>query len=152
MNIQQQRKKRAVKILLGVIFAAIGAVALTAVYQGRGWNVPEEARQRKNPLAASGEGRRAAAAIYRDKCANCHGERGRGDGAEGRMHWPAPRDFTDAARMNVLSDGELFYKMSRGRRPMPSFDGRLGEEQRWQLVLYIRGFAGDSRGMPAPVK
>ncbi|MBZ5529279.1 MAG: hypothetical protein LAN71_15440 [Acidobacteriia bacterium] len=107
MNIQQQRKKQIAKILLGVIFAAIAAVALAAVYQGRGWNVPEEARQLKNPLAASEEGRKAAAAIYRDKCANCHGERGRGDGAEGRMHWPAPRDFTDAARMNALSDGEL---------------------------------------------
>jgi len=137
---------------MGVIFAAIVAVALAAVYQGRGWNVPEEARQRKNPLAASEEGRRAAAAIYRDKCANCHGERGRGDGAEGRIHWPAPRDFTDAPRMNALSDGELFYKISRGRRPMPSFGGRLSEEQRWQLVIYIRGFAGETRGTPAPVK
>jgi len=46
--------------------------------------------------------------------------------------------------MNGATDGELFYQISEGRKPMPSFKKRLSEEQRWQLVLLIRSFATDS--------
>jgi len=36
--------------------------------------------------------------------------------------------------MSTVTDGELFYKISEGHRPMPSFKKRFTEEQRWQLV------------------
>ncbi len=150
MDLQRQHKVRLGKLLLGVVFAGIVLAVVAALYQGREWAVPEEARRARNPIPPTEAARTAAAAIYRAKCANCHGETGKGDGAEGRLHWPAPRDFTDAARMNAVSDGELFYKITRGRRPMPSFGAKLTEEQRWQLVLFIRGFARDSGGTPEP--
>lgn len=150
MDLPRQRKLPVGKLLLGVIFAGIVLVVLAALFQDREWTVPEEAKQVRNPILPSEAARRAAAVIYRDKCANCHGETGKGDGAEGRMHSPAPQNFTDAARMNAVSDGELFYKITQGRRPMPSFRNKLTEEQRWQLILLIRGFARDSRGTPEP--
>jgi mono/diheme cytochrome c family protein len=43
--------------------------------------------------------------------------------------------------MNSVTDGEIFYQISQGRKPMPGFKKRLTEEQRWQLVLYVRSFA-----------
>jgi mono/diheme cytochrome c family protein len=40
-----------------------------------------------------------------------------------------------------LTDGEIYYQITEGRKPMPSFKKRLTEEQRWQLVLLVRSFA-----------
>lgn len=105
------------------------------------WIVPEEAKRVQNPLTASpanlAEGRR----LYLDKCAECHGETGKGDGNQSRMYNTPPTNFTDAQKMNAESDGELFYRLSEGHRPMPSFKKRYGEGQRWQLVLFLRTFA-----------
>jgi len=57
------------------------------------------------------------------------------------MHSPAPADLTDAGRMNSVTDGEIFYQITTGRRPMPSFKNRLTEEQRWQLTLLVRSLS-----------
>ncbi|MBZ5702014.1 MAG: cytochrome c [Acidobacteriia bacterium] len=135
------------KFLLAGIFVAIVISIVLAALHNSAWNVPEEAKQRKNPLPRSAAALQAAAAAYRDKCAQCHGAAGQGDGSEARLHDPPPASFADAVRMNAVSDGELFYKITTGRRPMPSFRTRLTEEQRWQLVLLIRSFAPQS---PAP--
>ena len=43
--------------------------------------------------------------------------------------------------MGAMTDGELFYKLSEGHKPMPSFKKRLSEDQRWRLVLLLRSFA-----------
>jgi len=49
-----------------------------------------------------------------------------------------------------MTDGELFWKISEGRRPMPEFKKRLTEEQRWQLVNYVRTFAPKPAPAPKP--
>jgi mono/diheme cytochrome c family protein len=46
--------------------------------------------------------------------------------------------------MNRVTDGEIFYQISQGRKPMPAFKKRLSEEQRWQLVILVRSFASQS--------
>jgi len=53
--------------------------------------------------------------------------------------------------MEEMTDGEIFYKISEGRRPMPSFKKRLTEEQRWQLVNYVRTFAPKLEPAPKTV-
>ena len=40
-----------------------------------------------------------------------------------------------------MTDGEIFWKISEGRAPMPGFKKQLSEEDRWQLVHYLRAFA-----------
>jgi mono/diheme cytochrome c family protein len=95
----------------------------------------------KNPLAPSETTLRAAHRIYVDECAQCHGERGKGDGPEAAMHSPSPSDLTDVRHMNAVTDGEIFYQISEGRKPMPSFKRRLTEDQRWGLVLFVRTFS-----------
>jgi mono/diheme cytochrome c family protein len=79
--------------------------------------------------------------VYADKCAHCHGDTGKGDGRDASRYDPAPMDFTDAKRMSEATDGELFYKISEGKKPMPVFKNKLSEDQRWELVLLIRSFA-----------
>ena len=105
-----------------------------------------------NPLKSSQVDLPAARKLYLDKCAECHGEAGKGDGPQGKMYDPLPKDLTDASHMNALSDGELFYKISEGHRPMPAFRKRLTEEQRWQLVLFLRSLtAAPSPALASPL-
>ena len=94
----------------------------------------------KNPIAASAADLDSIRPIYRDKCSSCHGLTGRGDGHDASLYDPKPTDFTDARHMGAVTDGELFYKLTEGRKPMPSFKKRLSDEQRWRMVLLIRAF------------
>jgi mono/diheme cytochrome c family protein len=65
------------------------------------------------------------------------------------MYAPAPSNLTDTPHMMKLTDGELFYQISVGRKPMPSFKKRLTEEQRWQLVLFVRSLAAIPQSAPS---
>lgn len=123
---------------LGLICLSIGFAA----FQKPNWRVPEEEKQRKNPIAPSPAALNAAKQVYSDQCANCHGDAGKGDGSDAMMYDPGPADLTDASQMTKVTDGEIYYQITEGRKPMPSFKKRLTEEQRWQLVLLVRSFAG----------
>ena len=123
--------------LLGMIVIAI----VLAVMRPGEWIIPDEARQRQNPLQSSPQVLEAARPLYTENCERCHGVTGKGNGPESARQYPAPANLTDAKRMNALTDGAIFYQISEGRRPMPSFKRRMTEDQRWQLVLLLRSFA-----------
>ena len=156
MSSDAQRNLKTRKTLFAALLALICIVIVYAVFQNdRPWVVPEEVKKLKNPLQSSESTLKAARGIYLDECAQCHGERGEGDGPEAMMHSPAPADLTDAGHMIGITDGEIFYQISEGRKPMPSFKKRLTEEQRWRLVLLVRSFAAHSQEKPntsAPAK
>jgi mono/diheme cytochrome c family protein len=133
---------RAVRKVLFVV--ALGLICLSiwlSAFHKTPWIVPAAEKARKNPLTASDENLRAARRIYGQQCDNCHGESGKGDGSDAMMYDPAPSDLTDAEKIGKLADGEIFYQINEGRKPMPSFKKKLTEEQRWQLVLLVRAFA-----------
>jgi mono/diheme cytochrome c family protein len=136
----------------GIAFFALAIAALFfagwAVAHDKDWPVPAAAAKVKNPVAPTPDNLAAARAIYMDKCANCHGEKGAGDGPEADMYTPSPSNFTDAHMMGEMTDGEIFWKMSEGRKPMPSFKAQLSEEQRWQLVNYVRTLAPKPAAKP----
>ena len=105
------------------------------------WVAPPEAKKLKNPVAPNADNLSAAHAIYMDKCANCHGEKGLGDGPEAAMYDVQPSNLADAHMMSEMTDGEIFWKIGEGSKPMPSFKKQLSDEQRWQLVNYLRTLA-----------
>jgi mono/diheme cytochrome c family protein len=126
-----------------VLVLAIVAVAIAySAFNNAPWSwpVPEEAKHLKNPLQPTVPALKSAREVYADKCAHCHGDTGKGDGRDASRYDPAPMDFTDAKRMSEATDGELFYKISEGKKPMPVFKNKLTEDQRWELVLLIRSF------------
>jgi mono/diheme cytochrome c family protein len=138
---------RNLKIRKILFVSALGLICLSigfAVFHKAPWIVPEYEKQRKNPLAPSDAAMRSAKQIYADKCANCHGDAGKGDGSEAMMYDPPPADLTDSAKMSKVTDGEIFYQITQGRKPMPSFKNRLTEEQRWQMVFLVRSFPANS--------
>lgn len=134
-----------------VALAAVGiALALwLAARAGKTQLDPEQARRLKNPVTLNEQTLQAARAIFKEKCANCHGETGAGDGPEAMMYDPAPADLS-RAHVRQMTDGEVFYQISEGRKPMPPFKDQLTEEQRWQLVHYVRTFAAKPSPAPKP--
>ncbi|MFI5056677.1 MAG: c-type cytochrome [Candidatus Acidiferrales bacterium] len=144
MRTPPQRNLALRKMLFAFVLVLIVLSLVLAVLQSREWVIPEEARKLKNPVAPSAAAIASTRLIYLDKCAQCHGDAGKGDGPEGKMYDPAPGNLTDEKHMSTRTDGELFYQISQGRKPMPGFKKRLTEEQRWQLVLFVRSFAEPS--------
>jgi mono/diheme cytochrome c family protein len=150
MNTPAQRNLATRQALFALLLAVIVLTIVYAVFQNRPWIVPEEAKQRKNPLSQSGADLKSAHAVYLDRCAHCHGDAGKGDGDDASSYDPTPSNFTDAKRSRAVTDGELFYTISEGHKPMPAFKKRLTEEQRWQLVLLIRSFAAPGAELGDP--
>jgi mono/diheme cytochrome c family protein len=142
MRENTRNKRIATKILFALLLAAIGYGAFHVATERRDWAISPEAKAMKNPLTSSEAALQSARAIYNERCAQCHGYKGQGDGWEAKSHGTLPADLSDPTRMAAQSDGEVFYKISAGKRPMPAFQNRLTEEQRWQLVLLVRSFAG----------
>jgi len=142
MSANAPRSRKAQKIVFALLLLLICIVVGYSAYeQNKPWVVPEEFKRLKNPLQPTDSNLKTARELYREECAQCHGDRGKGDGPESKMHSPAPADLTDAARMNGVSDGEIFYQITVGRRPMPSFKSRTTDDQRWQLTLLVRSFS-----------
>lgn len=108
-----------------------------------GWNVPPDAKNLKNPLPANATTIAAAEELYLNNCQKCHGVHGDGRVPPGATYFYStkPTDFTNAKLVDPMSDGEMFWKMTNGRKPMPAFKNRLSDQQRWELVILIRLFA-----------
>jgi len=149
------------KIVFVFLLALICIVVVYSILeQNKPWVVPPEFKSLKNPLQPTDSNLRAARELYRDECAQCHGEMGKGDGPEAYTHRQQPADLTDRRRMSEVTDGEIFYQITVGRRPMPPFKNRTTEDQRWQLTLLVRSFSqspalpenksADPTGNPVP--
>ena len=146
MNPDSQWKFNLRRMLFIALSGMIVIAIVLAVMRRDEWIIPEEAKQRQNPLQSSAQVLEAARPLYTENCERCHGETGKGNGPESARQYTAPSDLTDAKRMNALTDGAIFYQIGEGRRPMPSFKRRLTEDQRWQLVLFLRSFAAHANG------
>ncbi len=90
--------------------------------------------------------------MYVQMCSACHGAMGRGDGPAASGLAVKPRDHTDAAYMNSLSDQQIFDIINRGGAAvgkfaaMPAWGQALTEQQIWSLVRYVRSLNGAAPG------
>jgi len=108
--------------------------------------VPASYASLTNPLAGDQKAAATGKALYEKNCARCHGAAGKGDGTRAAMLDPKPADLTDAEMQQEMTDAAYFWKISEGvaGTAMPSFKGKLSEEERWCLVCCVRTF-GPSR-------
>lgn len=125
---------------------AVGLTSLTAAGpQGRqgtpsGWILPDDADEKKNPLPVDDKLVAAGRAIFKDKCARCHGPGGLGDGPDADPDAVPDMDLTNPKRADRNPDGIVFYKVWNGRRrpKMPAFSEELNEQQVWTVVAYVQ--------------
>jgi len=108
--------------------------------QSTPWVAPKDADNLKNPLAGNTSTMADAKALYVANCGPCHGDKGRGDGPAAAGLNPKPADHSSAA-VQAETDGALFWKLSEGRAPMPAYKKIFTDQQRWELINYIRTLA-----------
>lgn len=77
-----------------------------------------------------------AGALYKTKCAACHGPDGKGETAIGKTN--KIRDLA-SAEVQKQSDDELNAVIASGKGKMPGYAKSLNPEQIKSLVAYIRG-------------
>lgn len=129
----------------------VGLVCVVLSSCSSQWNVPEAAKEVKNPIPPNAGTLAYARGIYEDRCAHCHGVNGDAKRPAGTTYFylTQPTNFTDAKIMDAMMDGEIFWKITTGNRPMPSYKDQLSENDRWELVSFLRTFAhppGNSAG------
>ena len=94
----------------------------------------------KPATASAEEGKK----VFDAQCASCHGAAGNGDTAMGKALKPPSSDLTNAALQDAIGDDYIFWRISEGgafepfNSGMTSFKAMLNEEQRWNLVAYVR--------------
>ncbi|PYM77313.1 MAG: hypothetical protein DME03_05505 [Candidatus Rokuibacteriota bacterium] len=97
----------------------------------------------------------SGAALYRESCVACHGARGAGDGPAG-LNLPRPPADLRAPHTAQHTAGDLYWWLTNGipAAGMPGFGARLSEDQRWDLINFLRALsAGDAaRGMGTAVE
>ncbi|MGH7262579.1 MAG: c-type cytochrome [Candidatus Rokuibacteriota bacterium] len=121
--------------VLTVVVAATLALGTGVWAQGK-WVAPPDAKNQKNPLAKSDKVIADGKKIADTNCVPCHGPKGQGDGPAAAALPLKPANWTSAA-VQAEADGELFWKITNGRGPMPPWK-HLAEKDRWGLVHYIR--------------
>ena len=77
----------------------------------------------------------SAAAIYKTRCAMCHGVTGLGDTPAGKMFKAA--SLKDPM-VTTKSDEELTTIIKNGKDKMPAWKDKLTDEQIKSVLLYIR--------------
>jgi mono/diheme cytochrome c family protein len=114
------------------------------------WELPEDADKTKNPTTANAESIEKGKALYMERskgnCVFCHGETGAGNEANTPKLRRKPADLTNKEHMAEATDGELFWKISKGIQGiMPAGEKRMTEEERWHVVNYVRTLAKDKQ-------
>lgn len=113
------------------------------------WELPDDADKTKNPVPSTAESIAKGKELYFDRnkgnCVFCHGDTGAGNEANLPRLRRKPADLTNKERMTAMTDGELFWKISKGITGiMPAGENRMKDpEERWHVVNYIRSLAKD---------
>ncbi len=108
---------------------------------------PAEFLNLANPLPATPETVQAGKTLYLQTakplaCAQCHGEKGDGQGLLGAALVPPPRNFTCGQTMKDIPDGQLLWIIKNGSpgTGMMAFAG-MPDQEVWQVIRYIRNLA-----------
>jgi cytochrome c5 len=159
--------KRSLLLLSAVLLAGLGA---TWSRQGTQENsdkskapaddskVPAGDAARVNPVKSSPEGLSEARKVFGYDCEMCHGAKGDGKGEVVESMKLSMRDWRDPTTLANLSDGELFYIITKGKGKMMAEGERVPEKLRWNLVNLVRAMAAkggeqkSAAATPAPAK
>ena len=99
-------------------------------------------------------------AVFMERCFQCHGIKGEGDGPASTYLPRKPRDFTlgifklktSSPQSHIVRDEDLFQSITRGLAPsgMPPWKNILSAQERWDLVAYIKSLSDIFDDEPNP--
>jgi mono/diheme cytochrome c family protein len=100
------------------------------------WVVPDDQKAVVAPFKFTPEMQKQGEQIYLKNCQSCHGLMGKDNWAK---LTPPPGDLSKE-KAQVQTDGEIFYRITAGKVPMPEFRNILTEDDRWWVIAYLRSF------------
>jgi mono/diheme cytochrome c family protein len=103
--------------------------------------VPAAARAKPSPLKQNPDARAAGGKLFEQHCAECHGMK-----AEGTKRAPSLLK----EQVQQATPGALFWIVTNGvvRHGMPVWS-KLPEQQRWQIVTFLKSFRKPAVDQPA---
>jgi len=126
--------KRIVPFLVLSLFF-IGVASFRS--QADRWKAPPESKKLVNPVTDKATSIERGAKLFKTRCMICHGSKGTGDGIGGKALNPKPQNLT-LEMVQTQTDGEIFWKITNGRNDMIKWGPILSENQRWDLVNYVK--------------
>jgi len=126
-----------------IFFLGMMLISFHSTAQAK-WAAPQEANDLKNPLAGNNTALKEGKTLYVSYCTPCHGDKGKGDGVAAASLSTKPADHSSANVQNQ-SDGALYWMITEGRNPMPTYKQAFSDNQRWELVNYIRTLAKNAK-------
>ena len=123
-------------IPLSETFSGLERIALASA-EPMEWRIAPRKASQQNPYAADKSSLALGQWLYQRECLSCHGVTGKGDGPAAAELERSAGDLSSQAT-GRQSDGELFWKITLGRKPMPSFKTLITNEERWHVVNYLR--------------
>jgi mono/diheme cytochrome c family protein len=124
-------KKILLLITIGIFYF------INAHSQTRKFPSPASADTIMNPIKGNEASIQNGKKIYTQYCVTCHGVKGKGDGIAASGLPKPPADHTSGFVQNQ-SDGALYWIITIGNNPMPSYKKTLSSIERWQVINYIR--------------
>lgn len=123
-----------------LLFGATHATNTTYAQTAARWTIPPTAVDEKNPLPVNAATLAGGKRLFEQKCQNCHGAAGKGDGPDADARYAETMDLTAAARAARNADGQVFYKIWNGRLnpKMPAQSADMTREQVWAVVAYVQ--------------
>jgi mono/diheme cytochrome c family protein len=91
---------------------------------------PSNARDQKNPYEGQPDAVAAGEKLFRQHCAECHGDDARGAHRSANLRDPGVQNATPGELVWFLRNGNL-------AAGMPSWSG-LPVERRWQIITYLK--------------
>jgi len=134
-------------------------LVLLSIALGNERGAPASIARMKNPVTSSPELLEKVQATYEKNCLRCHGAGGTGDGPAAATLPTRPRNFTDTKQMATMTDGQLYWAITKGTQWMPAFEKKLPDLERWRLVCLLRALSKtrpnatvqrENRPSPAP--
>lgn len=122
---------------LFLFFTILSFCINKAESQAKKFPSPKSADTIKNPISSNETSILLGKKTYTQYCVTCHGEKGKGDGIAAPGLAKPPADHTSKF-VQSQTDGALFWIITVGNNPMPSYRTTLSATQRWQVVNYIR--------------
>jgi mono/diheme cytochrome c family protein len=104
-------------------------------------SVPADVAKMVNPVKATPQSQAQARKMYGYDCAMCHGGNGNGKGELAADMKLTLKDYTNAADLKDVSDGEIFNVIKNGKGQMTGEGDRVKTDEVWNMVILVRSFA-----------
>lgn len=134
--------------MLGISFSSDAPSTIILEKDGKRYSIDAAAKSIRE-LGAAGtrsdaqnpQSRQAAALVFSQKCASCHGSDGQG------MRSVGTPNFHDAAFQKKTTDAAISAAIHNGKvNIMPAWSGKLTEAEMSSLTGYVRSFSPESVG------